>query len=92
MLIMPKWPLKNLVKKIKYWFTFNEPIAEPDQRYRYGVWYPFEKNAKKGINVQYNISLAHSLAVNEFYKAKKAGYIREDAKIGLINCFCTSIY
>nr|WP_278402663.1 family 1 glycosylhydrolase [Megamonas rupellensis] len=50
-------------KEIKYWFTFNEPIVEPDQRYRHGVWFPFIKNAQKGINVQYNISLAHSLAV-----------------------------
>ena len=28
-------------KEIRYWFTFNEPIVEPDQRYRVGYWYPF---------------------------------------------------
>lgn len=82
-----KMAFREFGKEIKYWFTFNEPIVEPDQRYRHGVWFPFIKNAQKGINVQYNISLAHSLAVNEFYKAKEQGYIREDAKIGLINCF-----
>ncbi len=39
------------------------------------------------MNVQYHISLAHSLAVDAFYKAKARGVIRADAKIGLINCF-----
>ncbi len=74
-------------KEIKYWFTFNEPIVEPDQRYRHGLWYPFLKDAKRGMNVQYNISLAHCLAVAEFYKAKEKGLLHEEAQIGLINCF-----
>lgn len=74
-------------QEIRYWFTFNEPIVEPDQRYRHGVWFPFLKDAKRGMNVQYNISLAHCLAVREFYLAKEEGYVREDARIGLINCF-----
>lgn len=74
-------------KDIKYWFTFNEPIVEPDQRYRHGVWFPFLTDAKRGMNVQYNISLAHCLAVGEFYKAKEKGLLHEEAKIGLINCF-----
>lgn len=74
-------------KEIKYWFTFNEPIVEPDQRYREGVWYPFIKDAKRGMNVQYHLSLAHSLAVREFRKAKEEGYLLPDARIGLINCF-----
>ena len=74
-------------KEIRYWFTFNEPIVEPDQEYRHGVWYPFIKDAKMGMQVQYHISLAHSLAVREFYKAKKEGYMLPDAQIGLINAF-----
>lgn len=74
-------------QKIKYWFTFNEPIVEPDQRYRVGFWYPFIKDARRGMNVQYNLSLAHCLGIHEFRKAKKAGLVRADAKIGLINCF-----
>lgn len=68
--------------EIRYWFTFNEPIVEPDQRYRNGFWYPFIKDAKRGMQVQYHLSLAHSLAVWEFRKAKEEGYVREDAKIG----------
>ena len=65
--------------EIRYWFTFNEPIVEPDQRYRNGFWYPFIKDAKRGMQVQYHLSLAHSLAVWEFRKAKEEGYVREDA-------------
>lgn len=74
-------------KEIRYWFTFNEAIVEPDQRYRTGIWYPFVKDAKRGMNVQYHISLAHCLAVREFRKAKEEGYLLPDAQIGLINCF-----
>lgn len=74
-------------KEVRYWFTFNEPIVEPDQRYRNGLWFPFVKDARRGMTVQYHISLAHCLAVREFYKAKEEGFVREDAKIGLINCF-----
>lgn len=74
-------------KEIKYWFTFNEPIVEPDARYREGRWYPFIKDSKRGMQVQYNLSLAHSLAVREFWKAKEEGWLLPDAQIGLINCF-----
>lgn len=74
-------------QEIKYWFTFNEPIVEPDQRYREGFWYPFIKDARRGMNVQYNLSLAHCLAVREFHKAREEGTVRPDARIGLINCF-----
>ena len=74
-------------KEIRYWFTFNEPIVEPDQEYRHGAWYPFIKDARQGMQVQYHISLAHSLAVREFNKAKEEGFLLPDAQIGLINAF-----
>ena len=74
-------------KEITYWFTFNEPIVEPDQRYRDGLWYPFIQDAKRGMTVQYHLSLAHCLAVREFQKAKEEGFLLPEAKIGLINCF-----
>lgn len=74
-------------KEIRRWFTFNEPIVEPDQEYRHGAWYPFVKDARQGMQVQYHISLAHSLAVREFNKAKEEGYMPPDAQIGLINAF-----
>lgn len=74
-------------QKVKYWFTFNEPIVEPDVKFRLLQWYPYIKDEKRAITVQYHIALAHSLAVNEFRKAMEAGELRKDAKIGLINCF-----
>lgn len=74
-------------QKVKYWFTFNEPIVEPDAKFRLLQWYPYIKDEKRAITVQYHIALAHSLAVNEFRKAMEAGELRKDAKIGLINCF-----
>ena len=36
-LLKRQW--RNLVAK-KYWFTFNEPIVEPEQQYLHGVWFP----------------------------------------------------
>lgn len=74
-------------KEIRYWFTFNEPIVEPEVRYTLGGWYPFVKNYSRARAVQYNISLAHALGVREYRRAKAAGFMLEDSRIGLINCF-----
>ena len=73
--------------EVSYWFTFNEPIVEPQQRYTAGCWYPFVRDFSRARTVQYNISIAHSLAVGAFRAAKTAGVMRPDARIGLINCF-----
>ena len=78
-------------KEIKYWFTFNEPIVEPEQRYQEGVWYPRLHDFGRARVVQYHISVAHSLAVANFRKAHADGVLRADAKIGMINCF-TPVY
>ena len=74
-------------QEIEHWFTFNEPIVEPEQRYEQGNWYPFLHDYARARNVQYGISLAHSLAVHAFREAQEAGIVRSDACIGLINCF-----
>lgn len=73
--------------EVKYWFTFNEPIVEPELRYEEGFWYPFVKDMNRSVTVQYHISLAHSLAVMEFRKLQREGRIDSKTKIGLINCF-----
>lgn len=77
--------------KIKHWFTFNEPVVEPSQMYlngrERGGWYPYISDPKRSIQVQYHITLAHCLAVAEYRKLKEAKKIREDGRIGLINCF-----
>ena len=74
-------------QQIEHWFTFNEPIVEPEQRYEHGNWYPFYHDFSRARVVQYHISLAHALAVEAFRKAQAAGVVRADARIGLINCF-----
>ena len=78
---------KEFGQEIRYWFTFNEPIVEPEQRYQEGVWYPNLHSFVRARTVQYNISLAHALATTRFKKARDHGLVRADAKIGLINCF-----
>ena len=74
-------------QEIEHWFTFNEPIVEPEQRYEHGAWYPFHVDFSRARNVQYGISLAHALAVHAFRELQAAGTVRADARIGLINCF-----
>lgn len=74
-------------QEIVHWFTFNEPIVEPEQRYLHGGWYPFAHSAQQAMRVQYGITLAHSLAVDAFRELKDEGVVRSDAKIGLINNF-----
>ena len=78
-------------QEIKYWFTFNEPIVEPEQRYQEGVWFPQLHDFNRARTVQYHISLAHALAVANYRRAYDEGAIRADAKIGMINCF-TPVY
>ena len=60
-------------QEIKYWFTFNEPIVEPEQRYQEGVWFPQLHDFSRARTVQYHISLAHALAVANYRRAYDEG-------------------
>lgn len=82
-----KQAFREFADEVKYWFTFNEPIVEPEQRYRDGVWYPFVKDIRRAVTVQYHIALAHSLATSAFRRMQREGVISSDVKLGLINCF-----
>ena len=62
-------------QEIKYWFTFNEPIVEPEQRYQEGVWFPQLHDFNRARTVQYHISLAHALAVANYRKAYDKGAV-----------------
>ncbi len=73
--------------EVKEWFTFNEPIVEPEVRYEHGKWWPFLRDYARARAVQYGVSLAHSLAVQAFRELQASGSVRDDARIGLINCF-----
>lgn len=61
-----------------YWFTFNEPIVEPQQRFTNAVWYPFHHDFAEARRVQYGITLAHALAVQNFRSAQAAGCDRPE--------------
>ena len=74
-------------QEVKHWFTFNEPIVEPQQRHTNAVWYPYHADFAEARRVQYGITLAHGLATNAFRQLQAAGTVRSDARIGLINCF-----
>lgn len=74
-------------QEVEHWFTFNEPIVEPEQRHEQGAWYPFHHDFAEARRVQYGISLAHALAVGAFRELQASGVVRPDARIGLINCF-----
>ena len=82
--------MREFGQEIRYWFTFNEPIVEPEQRYQEGVWYPRLHDFKRARAVQYNISIAHALGVERYRRLKAEGVLREDARIGLISCFSPS--
>ena len=76
--------------EIKYWFTFNEPIVEPEQRYWHGVWYPLHHSFHEACAVQYNISVAHALAVGRYRRLAEEGAFCEGARIGMICNFSPS--
>lgn len=76
--------------EIKYWFTFNEPIVEPENRYEQGMWYPCLHDFRRARATQYNISIAHCLGVNCFRELQGKGVVRNDARIGLVSNFSPS--
>ncbi|AEB07049.1 aryl-phospho-beta-glucosidase [Coriobacterium glomerans PW2] len=73
--------------EVHCWFTFNEPIVEPENSYTKGLNIPFIRDFRRACAVQYHIALAHSLAAREFRLAKAAGLLQNDAKLGLVNNF-----
>ena len=77
-------------QEVRYWFTFNEPIVESEQRYWHGVWYPQRHSFQQACHVQYNISIAHALAVEKYRQAVAEGRMRDDARIGVICNFSPS--
>lgn len=70
-----KQAFTEFADEVKYWFTFNEPIVEPLQRYKDGVWYPFVKDIKRSVVTQYHIALAHALATGAFRTLQKNGLL-----------------
>ncbi|MGL4676578.1 MAG: glycoside hydrolase family 1 protein [Brevinema sp.] len=65
--------------KVKYWFTFNEPVPIIDGGYLDDRHYPNVVDFKRAIQVGYNVHVAHAKAVLTY---KENNY---DGKIGLIH-------
>lgn len=64
--------------RVKYWFTFNEPMIPAEAGYLHDRHYPYVVDFKRAANVLHNIILAHCEAVKS-YRDKIL-----DGKIGII--------
>ncbi|MGE8204637.1 glycoside hydrolase family 1 protein [Heyndrickxia sp. NPDC080065] len=64
--------------RVKYWFTFNEPIVPVEAGYLYDLHYPNVVDFKRAAQVAHHTIVAHSFAVEAFKKINAAG------KIGII--------
>ncbi|MEI0611798.1 glycoside hydrolase family 1 protein [Brachyspira pilosicoli] len=61
--------------RVKYWFTFNEPVMVVEGGYLDDRHYPGLVDFNKATKVAHNIILAHSLAVDEYKKLNMGGEI-----------------
>ena len=77
-------------QEVRCWFTFNEPIVEPENRYWHPIWYPQHHSFQEACTAQYNISIAHALAVARYHQAVSEGRMLPDARIGMICNFSPS--
>ncbi|MCY8561744.1 glycoside hydrolase family 1 protein [Bacillus sonorensis] len=68
--------------RVKYWFTFNEPIVPQTRIYLDALRYPYEQNTKKWMQWNFNKALATARVIKLFQAGKHV--YREDAKIGVI--------
>jgi len=64
--------------RVKYWFTFNEPIVPVEASYLYDLHYPNVTDFKRAAIVAHHTIVAHAKAVEAFRKLELAG------KIGII--------
>lgn len=64
--------------RVKYWFTFNEPIVIQTRIYLDAVRWPYEQDSAKWIQWNYYKVLAHAKTVELYHKMELGG------KIGII--------
>lgn len=64
--------------RVKYWFTFNEPIVPVEGGYLYDFHYPNIVDAKRGFQVAFNTVLANAKVIKAFKENDFQG------KIGII--------
>ncbi|NQX83506.1 MAG: glycoside hydrolase family 1 protein, partial [Mycoplasmataceae bacterium] len=56
----------NFGNRVKYWFTFNEPIVSVEAQYLYDWHYPNINNFDMAMTALWNTNIAHHLVVKEF--------------------------
>ncbi|GGB42029.1 glycoside hydrolase family 1 protein [Fictibacillus barbaricus] len=61
--------------RVKYWFTFNEPIVPVEASYLYNLHYPHIVDFKRGAQVAHNTIVAHAKAVAVYKKLNLNGRI-----------------
>ncbi|MGL4826919.1 MAG: glycoside hydrolase family 1 protein [Vibrionaceae bacterium] len=61
--------------KVKYWFTFNEPIVPVECGYLGSYHYPCVVDFKRATTVAYHTALAHASAVAAYRRQKQDGQI-----------------
>jgi 6-phospho-beta-glucosidase len=64
--------------RVKYWFTFNEPMIPAEAGYLHDRHYPYVVDFKRAASVLHNIIVAHCEAVQIYREMKLPG------KIGII--------
>ncbi|MGX7417922.1 glycoside hydrolase family 1 protein [Carnobacterium gallinarum] len=64
--------------RVKYWFTFNEPMIPAEAGYLHDRHYPYVVDFKRAATVLHHIILAHCEAVKSFRQ------LELDSKIGII--------
>ncbi|PWI32315.1 6-phospho-beta-glucosidase [Vibrio albus] len=64
--------------RVKYWFTFNEPVVPVEGGYLYDFHYPNVVDFRRAATVAFHTILAHAKAVSR-YKA-----MEQDGQIGII--------
>ncbi|VBB06991.1 Hypothetical protein LUCI_2235 [Lucifera butyrica] len=73
---------KLLGDRVRYWFTFNEPIVFPLLGIMEGVWYPYKADTREAMQWNYHKVLATAKAV-KLYHEQDYGY-KQGGKIGII--------
>ncbi|SHO57109.1 6-phospho-beta-glucosidase GmuD [Vibrio quintilis] len=61
--------------KVKYWFTFNEPIVPVEGGYLYDFHYPNVVDFRRAATVAYHTMLAHAKAVKHYRDLNLDGQI-----------------
>lgn len=72
---------KRYASKVKYWFSFNEPIVVQTRVFLDAIRYPYEQNTQKWMDWNHNKNLATALVVKCFKEGK---YDQNGGKIGVI--------